>query len=173
MTTRSQGAKHGRGVARRTAKTLHAPPWVWDVTRDTFRAFLSLCARSGASPATVSRSVLFGYHGTSAANAAKIMREGFSARCRRSHGEGAYFSGVMEYSAKYAWDHYGLSSRNSAREAPHPEGPGDILLVALLLDGHKTTWALERKAPNVPVISATWSVFDEAYAMPLARLRGF
>ena len=47
--------------------------------------------------------------------------------------------------------------------------------MALLLDGHKTTstWALDRKAPNVPVISATWSVFDEAYAMPLARLSGF
>jgi hypothetical protein len=120
--------------------------------------------------------VLFGYHGTSAARAAKIMREGFSERCRRSHGEGAYFSGAMEYSAKYARDHHGLSSRNSAREpTEHPEGPGDILLVALLLDGHKTTstWALDRKAPNVPVISATWSVFDEAYAMPLARLSGF
>ena len=145
------------------------------MTRERTRAFLSLCARSGASPADVSRRVLFGYHGTSAARAAKIMREGFSERCRRSHGEGAYFSGAMEYSAKYARDHHGLSSRNSAREpTEHPEGPGDILLVALLLDGHKTTAGpLDRKAPNVPVISATWSVFDEAYAMPLARLSGF
>ena len=147
---------------------------MWDVTRERTRAFLSLCARSGASPADVSRRVLFGYHGTSAARAAKIMREGFSERCRRSQGEGAYFSGAMEYSAKYARDHHGLSSRNSAREpTEHPEGPGDILLVALLLDGHKNTWVLDRKAANVPVISATWSVFDEAYAMPLARLSGF
>ena len=155
---------------------MHAPPWVWDVTRERTRAFLSLCARSGASPADVSRRVLFGYHGTSAARAAKIMREGFSERCRRSQGEGAYFSGAMEYSAKYARDHHGLSSRNSAREpTEHPEGPGDILLVALLLDGQKTTntWVLDRKAANVPVISATCSVFDEAYAMPLARLSGF
>ena len=153
---------------------MHAPLWVWDVTRERTRAFLSLCARSGASPADVSRRVLFGYHGTSAARAAKIMREGFSERCRRSQGEGAYFSGAMEYSAKYARDHHGLSSRNSAREpTEHPEGPGDILLVALLLDGHKNTWVLDRKAANVPVISATWSVFDEAYAMPLARLSGF
>jgi len=153
---------------------LHAPPWVWDVTRERTRAFLSLCASAGASPANVERRVLFGYHGTSAANAAKIMREGFKEQCRRSHGEGAYFSGVMEYSAKYARDHHGLSSRNSAREVPPaPEGPGDILLVALLLDGHKTAFELNRKAPDVPVISATWSVFDEAYAMPLARLRGF
>ena len=45
--------------------------------------------------------------------------------------------------------------------------------MALLLDGHKNTWVLDRKAANVPVISATWSVFDEAYAMPLARLSGF
>ena len=153
---------------------MHAPLWVWDVTRERTRAFLSLCARSGASPANVSRRVLFGYHGTSAARAAKIMREGFSERCRRSQGEGAYFSGAMEYSAKYARDHHGLSSRNSAREpTEHPEGPGDILLVALLLDGHKTAFELNKKAPDVPVISATWSVFDEAYAMPLARLRGF
>ena len=147
---------------------------MWDVTRERTRAFLSLCARSGASPANVSRRVLFGYHGTSAARAAKIMREGFSERCRRSQGEGAYFSGAMEYSAKFARDHHGLSPRNSAREpTEHPEGPGDILLVALLLDGHKNTWVLDRKAANVPVISATWSVFDEAYAMPLARLSGF
>ena len=158
---------------------MHAPPWVWDVTRERTRAFLSLCARSGASPADVSRRVLFGYHGTSAARAAKIMREGFRERCRRSQGEGAYFSGAMEYSAKFARDHHGLSPRNSAREpTEHPEGPGDILLVALLLDGHKNTrtgtrTALDRKAANVPVISATCSVFDEAYAMPLARLSGF
>jgi hypothetical protein len=170
-----EGKKHG---VRKKNKSLHVHHALWDEFYgkkrggSRLREFLALCKKHGASPEDPK--VLLGYHGTSSSNAAKILQEGFKKECRRSHGDGAYFSGVVEYAAKYAKDHHLLRGRNSARDATGaPEGPGDILLVALLLDGHKTTWVLDKKTPDVPVINATWSVFDEQYAMPLARLRGF
>jgi hypothetical protein len=121
--------------------------------------------------------VLFGYHGASAEYAEKIILEGFRPGCRRSNAAGAYFSGQLEFSAKYARDHHGLVSKNSARPTSKPEGPGDILLVVLLLDGHLKEHVYGdlklRGHPTKQLINVAQCVFDEKYAMPLARLRGF
>ncbi len=129
---------------------------LWDLQCAQLRKFLELAKKHGASESDPR--VLFGYHGTSVENADKIFLEGFSPACRRSSGAGAYFSGELEYSAGYA----------------QQRGPGDILLVVLLLDGHRS----RSGGPVLPVCDKKPSingqcVFEEKYAMPVARLRGF
>ena len=154
---------------------------LWDLQCAQLRKFLELAKKHGASESDPR--VLFGYHGTSVENADKIFLEGFSPACRRSSGAGAYFSGELEYSAQYARDHHEVELKNSARPTSKPEGPGDILLVALLLDGDRSAPIFgdhdlraacdDEPVINVPVINVERCVFDEKYAMPLARLRGF
>ena len=155
---------------------------LWDLQCAQLRKFLELAKKHGASESDPR--VFFGYHGTSAENADKIFLEGFSTECRYcSSGAGAYFSGELEYSAQYARDHHEVELKNSARPTSKPEGPGDILLVALLLDGDRSAPIFgdhdlraacdDEPVINVPVINVERCVFDEKYAMPLARLRGF
>ena len=149
---------------------------MWDLQCALLRQFLTLAKTHGASHTNTNKRVLFGYHGTSAENAEKIFKEGFRPECRRSAGAGAYFSGVLEFSAKYARDHHGVS-KNSGRPTSKPEGPGDILLVVLLLDGHRGGLCGDHELTGHPekplAINVAQCIFDEKYVMPLARLRGF
>ena len=149
---------------------------VWDLQCALLRKFLELAKKHGASASDPR--VLFGYHGTSTGNAEKIMCQGFSPRCRHSGFSGAFFSGQLEYSANYARDHHEVANKMSHRPTSKPEGPGDILLVVLLLDGNRdgTIFGqrdLRTASETKPVISVEQCIFDERYVMPLARLRGF
>eukprot|EP00740_Mantoniella_antarctica_P021723 CAMPEP_0198685116 /NCGR_PEP_ID=MMETSP1468-20131203/13178_1 /TAXON_ID=1461545 /ORGANISM="Mantoniella sp, Strain CCMP1436" /LENGTH=83 /DNA_ID=CAMNT_0044430399 /DNA_START=534 /DNA_END=785 /DNA_ORIENTATION=- len=83
------------------------------------------------------------------------MSGGFCPKCRRSAGDGAYFSGELSYSVSYA------------RKAGGTE-PGDVILVALL-----ETESVAARKPDSPLIGVQGAVFREASALPLARLRGF
>jgi hypothetical protein len=137
---------------------------VWDLQCALLRKFLELAKKHGASASDPR--VLFGYHGTSTGNAEKIMCQGFSPRCRHSGFSGAFFSGMLEHSAGFA--------RERGR------CPGDILLVILLLDGqqmcgrHMYEHQHLRGHPARPhLVNAAECVFDEKYAMHIARLRGF
>ena len=97
--------------------------------------------------------VLLGYHGTPAKNTPLIMKDGFSPRCRRSAGNGAYFSG--EHAVSYA---------------QKAGGHGDVLLCALLAHGNAA--GVGAKADS-HLIDAQGTVFVEKTALPLASLRGF
>ena len=169
-----EGAKHHKKLGKEPP-TFVIRKNMWDLQCAQLRKFLELAKKHGASESDPR--VLFGYHGTSAENAEKIILEGFRPGCRRSNAAGAYFSGELEFSAKYARDHHGLVSKNSARPTSKPEGPGDILLVVLLLDGHLKEHVYGdlklRGHPTKQLINVAQCVFDEKYAMPLARLRGF
>lgn len=44
--------------------------------------------------------VVLAYHGTPSFNTDAIMSNGFCPRCRRSAGDGAYFSGELSYSVR-------------------------------------------------------------------------
>ena len=150
-----EGAKHHKKLGKEPP-TFVIRKNMWDLQCAQLRKFLELAKKHGASESDPR--VLFGYHGTSVENADKIFLEGFSPACRRSSGAGAYFSGKLEYSAGYA----------------QQRGPGDILLVVLLLDGHRS----RSGGPVLPVCDKKPSingqcVFEEKYAMPVARLRGF
>ena len=150
-----EGKKHHVSYGKKRP-TLVVRDNLWDLQCAQLRKFLELAKKHGASESDPR--VLFGYHGTSVENADKIFLEGFSPACRRSSGAGAYFSGELEYSAGYA----------------QQRGPGDILLVVLLLDGHRS----RSGGPVLPVCDKKPSingqcVFEEKYAMPVARLRGF
>jgi hypothetical protein len=176
-----EGAKHHKKLGKEPP-TFVVRKNMWDLQCAQLRKFLELAKKHGASESDPR--VFFGYHGTSAENAEKIFLEGFSTECRYcSSGAGAYFSGELEYSAQYARDHHEVELKNSARPTSKPEGPGDILLVALLLDGDRSAPIFgdhdlraacdDEPVINVPVINVERCVFDEKYAMPLARLRGF
>ena len=135
---------------------------LWDLQCALLRKFLELAKKHGASASDPR--VLLGYHGTSAGNAEKIILAGFCPTCRRSNGAGAYFSGQLEFSATYA----------------RQQCTGDTLLVILLLDGqrvcngHMYEHQHLRGHPDSPLlINAAECVFDEEYAMHIARLRGF
>ena len=138
--------------------------------------------------------VSLGYHGTPSRNTDAIMQNGFCPGCRRSAGDGAYFSGELSYSVSYA------------RRAGGPQ-PGDVFLVALIDYGYvrvfgvvclpwsdrtlfpksfpspyfvfsmsrRLSWPPRRtsKKPGTHVIMAQGAVFREENALPLARLRGF
>ena len=149
-----EGKKHHVSYGKEPP-TLVVRDNLWDLQCAQLRKFLELAKKHGASESDPR--VLFGYHGTSAENAEKIFLEGFSPACRRSSGAGAYFSGELEYSAGYA----------------QQRGPGDILLVVLLLDGNTSGVPVCAICEEKPVIHVQGCVFDEKYAMPLARLRGF
>ena len=176
-----EGKKHHVSYGKEPP-TLVVRDNLWDLQCAQLRKFLELAKKHGASESDPR--VFFGYHGTSAENADKSFLECFSTECRYcSSGAGAYFSGELEYSAQYARDHHEVELKNSARPTSKPEGPGDILLVALLLDGDRSAPIFgdhdlraacdDEPVINVPVINVERCVFDEKYAMPLARLRGF
>ena len=76
--------------------------------------------RAGAT--RKSPKVLLGYHGTPSRNTDAIMNNGFCPRCRRSAGDGAYFSGELSYSVSYA-------RKSGSSEA------GDVFLVAIIDHG--------------------------------------
>ena len=83
------------------------------------------------------------------------MKDGFSPRCRRSAGNGAYFSGELSYAVSYA---------------QKAGGHGDVLLCALLAHGNAA--GVGAKADS-HLIDAQGTVFVEKTALPLASLRGF
>ena len=155
-----EGNKH----SKRGKTTLVVRKNMWDLQCAQLRKFLELAEKHGASESDPRG--LFGYHGTSAGNAEKIILEGFGPACRRCQGAGAFFSGMLEHSAGFA--------RERGR------CPGDILLVILLLDGqqmcgrHMYEHQHLRGHPDRPhLINVAECVFDEKYVVPLARLRGF
>ena len=153
-----EGAKHHKKLGKEPP-TFVIRKNMWDLQCAQLRKFLELAKKHGASKSDPR--VLFGYHGTSAENADKIFLEGFSPKCRRCQGAGAYFSGHLDFSAVYA-------GANGAK--------GDILLVALLLDGHRSAPIFgdqNLRGHAKPLINVQACVFGETYAMPLARLRGF
>jgi|TARA_B110000305_G_scaffold16506_1_gene15381 hypothetical protein len=153
-----EGAKHHKNLGKEPP-TFVVRKNIWDLQCAQLRKFLELAQKHGASESDPR--VLFGYHGTSAENADKIFLEGFSPKCRRCQGAGAYFSGHLDFSAVYA-------GANGAK--------GDILLVALLLDGHRSAPIFgdqNLRGHAKPLINVQACVFGETYAMPLARLRGF
>lgn len=100
--------------------------------------------------------VMLGYHGTPSRNAATIMKNGFCPKCRRSSGDGAYFSGELSYSLTYARKDGGI-------------GFGDVFLVALL----ETNPPGVRTKPGSDLINAQGAIFKEETTLPLARLSGF
>jgi hypothetical protein len=170
-----EGNKHHKKLGKKPP-TFVVRDNLWDLQCAQLRKFLELAKKHGASASDPR--VLFGYHGTSAKNAKKIMCQGFSPRCRHSGFSGAFFSGQLEYSANYARDHHEVANKMSHRPTSKPEGPGDILLVVLLLDGNRdgTIFGqrdLRTASETKPVISVEQCIFDERYVMPLARLRGF
>ena len=126
---------------------------LWDVRATTFRAFLEELRRAGGTRDRPR--VLLGYHGTPAKNTPLIMKDGFSPRCRRSAGNGAYFSGELSYAVSYA---------------QKAGGHGDVLLCALLAHGNAA--GVGAKADS-HLIDAQGTVFVEKTALPLASLRGF
>ena len=131
-------------------------PHLWNVRAANVRAFLRAAVRAGGTPERPG--ILLGYHGTPAKNSDAIFREGFRPECRRSHGDGAYFSGELSYSVSYARKGGGTT-------------PGDVLLVALIQSGNAS--GVRRKAGDTHLIDAQGTVFKEETALPLARLRGF
>ena len=152
--------------------TLAVRDKMWDLQCALMRQFLELAMTHGASESDPS--FLFGYHGTSAENSEKIFNEGFSPECRYcGNGAGAYFSGKLEHSAMFAKDHHETDMPHSARPTSDPEGPGDILLVVLLVDGNKSGQDIRAVSDEKPVLNVERCIFDEKYALPLARLRGF
>ena len=158
-----EGNKHHKKLGKKPP-TFVVRDNLWDLQCAQLRKFLELAKKHGASASDPR--VLFGYHGTSAKNAKKIMCQGFSPRCRHSGFSGAFFSGMLEHSAGFA--------RERGR------CPGDILLVILLLDGqqmcgrHMYEHQHLRGHPDRPhLINVAECVFDEKYVVPLARLRGF
>ncbi len=158
-----EGAKHHKNLGKEPP-TFVVRKNIWDLQCAQLRKFLELAQKHGASESDPRG--LFGYHGTSAGNAEKIILEGFGPACRRCQGAGAFFSGMLEHSAGFA--------RERGR------CPGDILLVILLLDGQQMCgWHMYehqhlRGHPASPLlINAAECVFDEKYAMHIARLRGF
>lgn len=134
---------------------LQLNPSLWDIHSTTFRAFLDELRRAGGTRERPR--VLLGYHGTPAKNTPLIMKGGFCPRCRRSAGDGAYFSGELSYAVSYA------------RKAGGGER-GDVLLCALLAHGNAA--GVGAKADS-HLINAQGTVFKEKTALPLASLRGF
>ena len=128
---------------------------LWDIRATTFRAFLEELHRAGGTRDRPR--VLLGYHGTPSKNTPLIMKDGFSPRCRRSAGNGAYFSGELSYAVSYA-----------QKAGGHERG--DVLLCALLAHGNAA--GVGAKADS-HLIDAQGTVFVEKTALPLASLRGF
>ena len=146
---RRRGTEDGAAVRA----DLQLNPSLWDIHSTTFRAFLEELRRAGGTRERPR--VLLGYHGTPAKNTPLIMKGGFCPRCRRSAGDGAYFSGELSYAVSYA---------------QKAGGHGDVLLCALLAHGNAA--GVGAKADS-HLIDAQGTVFVEKTALPLASLRGF